>query len=78
MPQCPDCDSIRIFCDPPEGNGRCSVCHGTGLGGLFDSTVLPILNGERPGCEECCGSGKCQTCTGTGVVAEEYEISIAA
>lgn len=77
MTQCPDCDSVKMFCDPPEGNGRCSACYGTGFGQFYDAAAIEILNGERPACEECYGTGRCQTCGGTGVV-EAYEIRIAA
>ncbi len=77
MPQCPDCDSIRFFSELPEGNGKCSACHGTGFGQFLDAGIMEMLNGEQPACEECLGTGQCPTCTGTGVV-EEYEISLAA
>lgn len=77
MPQCPDCDSVKFFCDPPEGNGQCSSCHGMGTDLFFDDAVIEMLHKEQPACEECSGSGKCQTCAGTGVV-EERELRIAA
>ncbi len=77
MPQCPDCDSVKMFCDPPEGDGKCSVCHGMGTGVFFDDAVMDMLNGELPVCEECSGTGKCPTCAGAGVV-EEREIRMAA
>jgi len=74
MLQCSDCDSVKMFRDPPEGDGRCSVCHGTGLGGSLDAALLELADGT---CEECCGSGQCSTCGGTGII-EEPEIKIAA
>jgi RecJ-like exonuclease len=77
MPQCPDCDSIRIFSQLPQGNGKCSACHGTGVGEFLDTGILEMQNGEQPACEECLGTGQCLTCTGTGVV-EVYEIGVAA
>ena len=76
MAQCPDCDAIRIFSDPPEGNGMCSVCHGIGSYEFLDP-IIESLSGEQPVCEQCYGSGQCQTCRGSGVV-EEYEIISAA
>jgi hypothetical protein len=33
-PLATNCDSIRMFSVEPEGDGKCSVCHGTGYGGL--------------------------------------------
>jgi DnaJ-class molecular chaperone len=77
MAQCTDCDAVKMFCDPPEGNGKCSACHGTGWGEFFDIAAAEFANAERPACEECYGSGRCQTCRGSGVI-EEYEIRIAA
>ena len=77
MPQCPDCDCIKMFCDPPEGNGKCSACRGTGFGRFFDAIALELLNVEQPPCEECNGSGRCPTCRGSGVI-EELDIKIAA
>jgi DnaJ-class molecular chaperone len=77
MPQCPDCDSIKIFSELPEGNGKCSTCHGTGFGQFLNTGILEMLNGEQAACEECLGTGQCPTCTGTGIV-EEHEISLAA
>lgn len=70
MPQCPDCDSVKMFCDPPEGNGKCSACRGTGLAEFCDALALELLNVEQPLCEECNGSGQCQTCCGMGVIEE--------
>ena len=77
MAHCPDCDSVKMFCDPPEGDGKCSVCHGMGTVLFFDGAVLEMLHAEQPACEECFGTGRCQTCAGMGVVAE-YELPTAA
>jgi DnaJ-class molecular chaperone len=77
MPQCPDCDSIRIFSELPEGNGMCSACHGAGFGEFLAAGISEVLGGEQPVCEECLGTGQCPTCAGTGIV-EEYERKIAA
>ena len=77
MPQCPDCDFIRPFCDPPKGNGKCSACHGTGFGAFFDTAIIEFLNGVLPSCDECYGTGKCQTCMGTGNI-EEPEVKLTA
>jgi len=75
--QCPNCDAVKMFCDPPEGDGKCSTCHGTGFARFFDAIALDLLNVEQPACEECYGSGQCQTCGGAGIV-EEPEVKIAA
>ena len=75
--QCPDCDAIKIFSDPPEGDGGCCACHGTGFARFFDSIALELLNVEQPPCEGCNGSSQCQTCRGTGVT-EEPEVKIVA
>ncbi len=77
MPQCPDCDSIRIFSELPEGNGKCSACHGTGFGEFLAAGISEVLGGEQSVCEECLGTGQCPTCMGTGLI-EEREISLAA
>lgn len=75
--QCPDCDFIRPFSDPPRGNGKCAGCHGTGFGALFDTAIIEFLDEVQPSCDECYGTGRCQTCNGTGAI-EEPEIKIAA
>ena len=77
MLQCPDCEVIKPFSDPPQGDGKCSMCHGSGLAMFFDAIALELLNVEQPPCEECNGSGQCQTCMGKGVV-EEPKITLAA
>ena len=77
MARCFDCDSIRMFCDPQEGNGKCSACHGTGFSEFLDSVEIEFLNGGPPSCEECYGTGICPTCNGSGVLEEE-EIGLAA
>ncbi len=77
MPQCPDCDVVKMFSDPPRGDGHCSECHGTGFARFFDAIALELRNVEQPPCEKCYGSGKCPTCAGRGVI-EEPEIKIAA
>lgn len=78
MAPCPDCESVKMLCDPPEGDGRCSACHGSGLGELFDTSGIEILNGEQAACEDCYGTGRCQTCRGTGLVEELFDIRFAA
>ena len=61
MLQCPDCDSIKDFPGINEGDGVCSVCHGTGeLGSRSLMTDGP--------CENCWGSSECPTCGGVGVI----------
>jgi DnaJ-class molecular chaperone len=75
MAHCPDCDSVKMFCDPPEGNGKCSACHGTGFSDFSDSVEIEFLNGELSSCEECYGTGLCPTCNGSGVVEEELPIA---
>ena len=77
MAQCPDCDSIKMFCDPPEGDGKCSLCHGMGTVLFFDSAIMEMLHTDEPACEECRGTGQCQTCAGSGVI-EELELGSAA
>jgi DnaJ-class molecular chaperone len=76
MTQCPDCDSIKMFSADSEGDGKCSVCHGTGFGGFLEMFFEPVTT-QSPECEECRGTGRCQTCAGLGMV-EEYELSLAA
>ena len=76
MLQCPDCDSIKIFSAEPEGDGKCSACHGSGYGGFLEVS-FDAGNGQTLECEECLGTGKCQGCGGMGLV-EEYQPSLAA
>ena len=52
--RCPDCDGSWL-----GGNGRCAVCHGTG--------VNPHLNSDEPKCPACGGTGVCPSCKGTGL-----------
>lgn len=70
IPQCPDCDSVKPSSDPPQRDGRCAGCHGSGFGAFVDIGVMESPNAEQPVCEECYGTGKCQTCRGTGVIEE--------
>jgi DnaJ-class molecular chaperone len=76
MSGCPDCDSIKPFSLAAEGDGKCSVCHGTGSDGFLES-VVEVLGGEESQCDQCQGTGLCPTCAGTGVI-EEYLASAAA
>lgn len=66
--QCPDCNSVKIFAN--EGDGKCSVCHGTGDGGFLDQLADATNPFRRQGteCWKCHGTGQCQTCGGNGVV----------
>jgi hypothetical protein len=47
--QYPDCDSVKMFSDPPKGNGECSACHGGGFATFFDAVAKEFLRQERPG-----------------------------
>lgn len=76
MLQCPDCDSIKMFSAEPEGDGKCSSCHGTGYGGLVEA-FFESADVQPPVCDECQGTGKCQKCSGTGAV-EDYVLTLAA
>ena len=66
MAQCPDCNSVKIFSIPAEGDGVCSYCHGEGKTGF--SSVNELITGEPLECPYCHGSRTCQTCGGSGVV----------
>ena len=70
--QCPDCDSVKINPFVSEGDGKCSTCHGTGAGSVWDHIVAETnpFDDEEATCPECDGTGQCQTCGGTGVVEE--------
>ena len=67
MAECPDCDGVKVFPGPGEGNGKCDLCHGDGLGGLLDQFSATFVD-ESSECNKCSGTGQCQTCGGTGVV----------
>jgi DnaJ-class molecular chaperone len=64
-----------MFCDPPEGNGKCFACHGTGVTDSIDSVEIEFLNGVLSSCEECYGTGICPTCNGSGVLEEEFPVA---
>lgn len=68
--QCPDCNSVKVNPLLSEGDGKCSVCHGTGEGGLLDNLADVTNPFGRQGteCFKCHGTGQCQTCGGNGVV----------
>ena len=59
--RCLECDDYTLNC----GNGKCNVCHGTGIGNIFDP--LEIL-GVESGCDRCGGTGVCPQCNGDGFV----------
>jgi DnaJ-class molecular chaperone len=76
MTPCPDCDSIRMFSLEPQGDGKCSACHGTGFEEPFEMLFESVLDPELT-CEECQGTGQCQTCAGMGLL-EEYALELVA
>ncbi len=76
MPQCPDCDSIKMFSAEPQGDGKCSACHGTGFAS-FLTMILESASEQQLPCEECQGTGKCETCGGEGLI-EEYDLKLVA
>jgi len=63
-----------MFSVEPEGDGKCSVCHGSGYGGVREMFFEPVAV-QLPECDDCRGTGRCQTCFGIGV-GEEYEVSL--
>lgn len=74
--RCPNCDGDAYLLFPAfddRGDGKCSKCHGTGEGSIFDAIVdrfNPLLTEEeqRSVCDRCNGSGECRTCHGSGVI----------
>lgn len=79
--RCPDCDGEATFSPFQErGDGKCSVCHGTGYASFFDQLAAshnPFLNEEEreeeSQCDSCGGSKVCQTCHGEGTIEEDEE-----
>lgn len=63
---CPDCDSIKVFPGLNGADGKCNICHGTGLGSHLDQFAATLVN-EDSECWKCSGTGQCQTCGGSGV-----------
>lgn len=69
MAKCPHCDSIKINIFLDIGNGKCSTCHGSGLGDTLDQFASNIVRGESL-CKDCNGSGECTFCDGSGLIDE--------
>lgn len=63
MGRCPDCDGPQIFGN--GGDGKCSVCHGTGSGNL-GAQFAANFGDDKSECYKCHGTGQCQTCGGSG------------
>lgn len=66
--KCPDCDGPdmdALF--GSRGDGRCSVCDGTGIDEV-KSVFNSLVGAKKDPCDVCSGTGQCQTCGGTGVV----------
>lgn len=59
--KCPECDDYILN----AGNGKCNVCHGSGVADIFD---VEATLGLTSGCERCDGTGDCPRCGGTGTV----------
>lgn len=57
---CPECNARSIL---SGGDGRCSLCHGTG-------TNLHLPD-PTPKCRGCQGTGVCRGCGGKGLVLRE-------
>jgi len=71
MAKCPGCDSIAILNSAfgfPQGDGKCSECHGTGYGDALDQMIDGMFGTEAQGCLACDGTGICQICGGSGEV----------
>ena len=64
---CPECDSQPSMF---KGNGKCNVCHGTGIDSVLDATIDYMGGGEGKSCSRCGGSGVCPRCNGEGVIDE--------
>lgn len=64
MAKCPDCngssDLLGLY-----GDGKCSVCHGNGMGDMLDR-FSDSITGAKSKCWNCAGTGVCPTCGGTG------------
>jgi len=66
---CPDCDAPNpISLVSHYGDGRCSVCHGTGLEQDPLEAFTEALSGQRQVCKKCGGSTHCTTCRGMGYI----------
>jgi len=67
MAKCPDCystsDLVGLF-----GDGKCSVCHGSGKNPSVLDEMAEGLTGVETECYNCVGSGECPTCRGSGEV----------
>lgn len=76
MAQCRECNSIKVFPGLNEGDGKCSVCHGSGF---WDAPIVGWLAagvaGESDKCFRCNGSGECPACDGTGAVEDREKRS---
>jgi hypothetical protein len=66
MASCKDCYSVEIL--EQRGDGKCSLCFGTGKEQGLGGVGADALGIDRADCATCDGSGECQMCGGTGVV----------
>ncbi len=64
--RCPECDFLWPGC----GDGKCNVCHGTGIVDIIGGTLKIIASGDDRGdCRRCSGTGVCPRCDGEGTLA---------
>jgi hypothetical protein len=58
-------------CDRPAdsftiGDGKCNVCHGSGIANFYGAAASLAFGEETNNCERCGGSGVCPRCGGAG------------
>jgi DnaJ-class molecular chaperone len=58
-------------CDRPAGaitvgNGKCNVCHGSGIANVYEAMASFAVAKETSNCNRCGGSGVCPRCGGVG------------
>jgi len=60
---------VKASCPTCHGNGRCSICQGTGVSGGYMSARRDIAKKDfshRNDCKSCGGTGTCGYCGGAG------------
>ncbi len=60
-----------LECDSPAdtftiGDGKCNVCHGSGIEDFGDAAFSTMVGGDGKNCTRCGGTGVCPRCEGEG------------